>query len=837
MSFDRPWVLLLAWLPLAWAAWEWRGSGRRGALMVKAVAVLAVLLALAQPRLTVHSTKVALGILVDTSSSLPARDLETASTLATRVERGRGRHWAAVYPFARSPRAPLEEERGKTGWKFAETRGTAGRGTNIEAAIRDAEASLPAGYLPRLLLVSDGNENSGSVSRAIWQAQQLGVPIDTMPMPGRPQPNLLVQSVTIPSQVFSGERFPIDVAVTSPKSSEAAVEITAEGRSLGSDKVKLVAGVNRFRLHANVNAAGAIELVGSIRSAELGEAGFRNSVTLRRPRVLLLSKDPAGTETHLMRTLEANQFEVQRSASGVPDKLHDYQLVIFNNWDARTIPPARKTAVEEFVKQGGGVLWIAGEQNIYVEKKEQDEDALDRALPAKLAPPRTPEGTCVVLIVDKSSSMEGKKIELARLAAVGVVENLRPIDSVGVLIFDNSFQWAVPIRRAEDKALIKRLISGIMPDGGTQIAPALTEAYRRILPQKGVYKHIVLLTDGISEEGDSMSLAREASANRVTISTVGLGQDVNRAFLEKVASFSQGKAYLLTDPSGLEQILLRDVQEHTGSTAVEKMIKPAVVKQAEILEGVGIESAPALRGYVRFIARPTADTILEADRKDPLLVRWQFGLGRAAVFTSDAKSRWATNWVNWPGFDRLWTNIFRDLLPHAAASEATAEFDPANNELVVDYRLARNVAEPAKAPDLFAFGPDGFQQPVKITKMAAGLFRARVPLGAQQGLFRIRPLVESRAFPEIGFYRQEDELRDYGSNELLLKQVASATGGRFNPPADKIFDSGGRSIQTTMELWPGLLAFAIILTLAELILRKWKGIAEGLRWRRPAEAA
>ena len=65
-----------------------------------------------------------------------------------------------------------------------------------------------------------------------------------------------------------------------------------------------------------------------------------------------------------------------------------------------------------------------------------------------MAPPRSPEGTAVVLIIDKSSSMEGRKIELARLAAIGVVENLRPIDTVGVLIFDNSFQWAVPVRRA-----------------------------------------------------------------------------------------------------------------------------------------------------------------------------------------------------------------------------------------------------------------------------------------------------------------------------------------------------------------------------------------------------
>src|SRR4029077_4049523 len=186
-----------------------------------------------------------------------------------------------------------------------------------------------------------------------------------------------------------------------------------------------------------------------------------------------------------------------------------------------------------FVQEGGGLLWIAGERNVYVENKPAG-DALGRALPPKLAPPRSPEGTGVILIIDKSSSMEGKKMELARLAAIGVIDNLRPIDLVGVLIFDTSFQWAVPMRRAEDRTLIKRLISGITPDGGTQIAPALNEAFRRILPTQATYKHIVLLTDGISEEGDSLDLSREAVLRRVTISTVGLGQDVNKAYLEKI---------------------------------------------------------------------------------------------------------------------------------------------------------------------------------------------------------------------------------------------------------------------------------------------------------------
>ena len=834
MNFAQPLALLLLLLPVAWAVWEWRTSSRRLALLLKAGAFAAVALALAQPRITVYQTKTAVAVLADTSASVSTQDLQTESALADKLESARGRHWTRVIPFARATRTPAKDEHLKNGWQLHHTAGTAGHGTDLESAIRDGAASLPAGMVPRLLLISDGNENLGSVSRAIWQAQQLGVPIDTIPLAGRPKPGLLLESVAIPGQVFSGERFPIDVTLESPgpaASTAATVELTAEGKSLGSSRVELAPGVNHVRLQASVNSIGAIALAGRISAGSLGEARFEDAVTLRHPRVLLVSHDPAQSEEHLVRTLEANQFEVIHAPNGVPDKLDDFQLVVINNWDMESIPPVRKAAIEDYVRSGGGLIWIAGERNMYVEKKGQEDDPLERSLPAKLAPPRSPEGTAVVLIIDKSSSMEGRKIELARLAAIGVVENLRPIDTVGVLIFDNSFQWAVPVRKADDRSAIKKLISGITPDGGTQIAPALTEAYQKILPQTAVYKHIVLLTDGISEEGDSMALTREALANHVTISTVGLGQDVNRAFLEKVATSAEGKSYFLNDPSGLEQILLRDVEEHTGATAIEKNIQAKVIKQAEILDGVGIETAPPLRGYVRFQARPTSDTILEADRTDPLLVRWQYGLGRSAVFASDAKNRWAMNWVNWQGFDRFWANVFRDLLPHAPQSETSADFDRAANELVVDYRLSHNVPEPAVIPDMYAVGPNGFQAPLRVSKVAAGHYRGRLAIGQNQGLFRVRPLAESRAFPEVGFYRQEDEMLEYGNNEQLLRQIASATGGRYNPSPKAVFDSGARSIRTTMELWPGLLALAILLNLAELILRKWKGVLEALHLR------
>jgi uncharacterized protein YegL len=535
MTFDRAWVLFFLALPIAWLAWDWRRQAQLAHLLLKVGMIVAVILALAEPSIAIRERKVALAVLVDTSASVTDADLSRESALVKQINSARGSNQINVIPFARAPRSLDDKE---ADFNFGRTPGIDGRGTNLEAPIRQALASLPAGMLHRIALITDGNENDGAVTRAAWQAQQNGVAIDTIALAGRVEPQLKTEAVGIPGAVFSGERFPVDLTIFSPRAIPATVELSAEGKQIGVHQIALEAGENRVRIRTSLNAAGAIDLSGKIAATGLGESRFEDAVAVRRPRVQWISEDPEGTEGHIVDVLTANRFDVVQSKT-LPANLDGIQLVAFNNIDLDALQAADKQRLETFVQGGGGALLIAGEHNSYVDHKGAPEDALARSFPAKLVPPRSPQGTSVVLIIDKSSSMEGKKIELARLAAIGVVENLKPDDRVGVLIFDNSFTWAVPIRTADNKAVIKREISGIIPDGGTQIAPALTEAYRKILPTNAAYKHIVLLTDGISEEGDSLGLSKDAANNHVTISTVGLGQDVNRSYLEKIASVAK----------------------------------------------------------------------------------------------------------------------------------------------------------------------------------------------------------------------------------------------------------------------------------------------------------
>ena len=807
MSFARDWLLVFTIAPLAWCAWEWSRSYRRLGLLLKTAALIAIILALAEPRSRIAETYSAVAVLSDVSASIPEDQLAQQAAFVSRARAAAGGHSLRPMEFGAKAARSLEGDSER-------------RSTNLESALRDSISALPPDRVPRVVLLSDGLANAGAVERAVFEAKRQGVPIDTVALTGREAPALSLVAVTIPAQAFVGERFPIELTVRSPSASTATVELRAEGKTIGESTVQLPAGEGVVTVRARLDVAGATLIEGSLRSADHGEVRFAATVSLHSPRALLLTSDGAAETAPLADVLNSAGFKLERATrvSVLDDDARSrYDVVIAGNENFEAWPQKSKQAAERFVRDGGGFLLIAGERNLYQEPDETEQDIFQAMLPAKLAPPRTPEGTAVALVVDKSSSMEGKKMQLARQSALGVVENLRSIDSVGVLAFDNSFEWNVALRRNEFPAATKKLISGIIADGGTQIAPALHEAYRMIKMQQAVYKHILLLTDGISEEGDSIALAKEAALNEVTISTIGLGQDVNRSYLERVATSAEGKSYFLIDISALEQIVLKDVMEHTGSSVTEQEFRPIVDRDFEILSDLDLAEPGPLLGWVKFEAKPEADTIMRVDDEDPLLIRWQYGLGRSVVFASDAKDRWAANWVAWNGFDRFWANVIRDILPRASASEAVTEYDAAADEIIVRYRS--EVALDEAPPELYALGPDGYREARTPERDADG-YIARFPIEGRFGLFRIRPVADDPIFPEVAHYRENSELTEYGSDVELLRTIASATGGRFNPTPEQIFDAQGKSVERWMDLWPILLALAILLNMVELLARK-----------------
>src|SRR6185436_9438323 len=87
-----------------------------------------------------------------------------------------------------------------------------------------------------------------------------------------------------------------------------------------------------------------------------------------------------------------------------------------------------------------------------------------------------------------------------------------------------------------------------------------------------------------------------------------------------------------------------------------------VLKNEQVIRSIDWKNAPFLFGYIVTTPKPNASVSLLTERGDPLLASWRFGLGKTAAFMSDAKSRWAADWLRWPGYAQFWAQLVRDVM-------------------------------------------------------------------------------------------------------------------------------------------------------------------------------
>jgi len=146
----------------------------------------------------------------------------------------------------------------------------------------------------------------------------------------------------------------------------------------------------------------------------------------------------------------------------------------------------------------------------------------------------------MVLVIDKSGSMGGEKIEMAKEAARNAAELLGPRDQLRVIAFDGDFFVVSEFQSASNKARILEDISRIEAGGGTTMAPAMEEAHSILVASTAKLKHVIVLTDGISSPGDFEGIAQNMVTARITCSTVGVGEGCDDKLLEEIARIGQG---------------------------------------------------------------------------------------------------------------------------------------------------------------------------------------------------------------------------------------------------------------------------------------------------------
>jgi uncharacterized membrane protein/uncharacterized protein YegL len=837
LYFVHPWALLgLAGLALVWL-WHRHSialhdSWRRGLSLICRVSVFfLVVLALSDPRWIGASGDHHVVWLADVSQSVGAKGLERAREFIAQANEAEKIPSQSMVVFAARAEAvpdtqPLAKFEPKTLGEDA---------TDLANALQFADASFPLGHTRTAVVFTDGDETQGSAADRIAALRARGVRVHTIPVMPLDKPEVLVRSVRAPRQVAEDEPFRLQAEIVSNRAVTADIDLFRNGARVGTKSVKLEAGVNRFDTTQTVSGDNVNDFAVAVRAPEDTLADNNQLSTIvkgsGKSKALMISDKPEHSRFLALALRQEGVVLDVRPPAGAPLDLADiqnYDLVMIDNVPATDLSARQMDLLATFVRDfGGGLLMLGGDKSFGLGGYYQT--SVEEILPVRCDFEREREtpSLALVLVIDKSGSMNGEKIEMAKDAAKAAVDILSPQDFVGVVGFDGEAFWISELGAASDKYSAQQKISTMMPGGGTNIAPGLEVAYAALSASPAKLKHVILLTDGVSTPGPFYELTTQMAQDRITVSTVAVGADADQRLLEQIAVWGNGRYYYTDSPQTIPQIFTRETMTASKSALQELPFQPKIAKPGEFLAGLDFSQAPYLLGYVMTKPKPLTELWLMTERGEPLLATWRYGLGQTGAFTSDARARWAVEWLKWDGFGRFWAQIVRRL--KRAGSLKTfpvlIEREAGGFRISVDAIDEKGQFRSELAGDVVVAGPDGFQKRVPLSLSAPGRLEAWFPAD-KRGSYHAQVLLSRNGQPVERQYVSAtlgypDEFLLRPVNTELLEKLSAGTGGSLNPSPGQILTGAPRSAPLEREMWPYLLALALLIFMADVASRRW----------------
>jgi len=841
---DPRWLKLVCVVPFfflvrAWSLTDLSITQQVMQAGLRSLVVAAAALALARPSWVTRDSKVATVVLVDVSDSVSDAQLDAARGYVEELRAAKGRGWMSVVTFAEKPEVAPRADGKYVIARHAAGRARGGAGTDIQSAVQLAYGLFPAGHLPRMIVVSDGNQTAGDLVSEAYRAKEMQVRVSWKTFPEDQVREIRVVGLRLPDEIKVGQPFEVTAEVWSTHADTVTLALRQDEFPNPLDPVKTVdlrEGVNRVTFKSEAKRAGATTYRVRLTRYQHDTEKANNEAIMTapvkgRPSVLYVEggvlREP-GSAGYLQRALQHENIDVEvRGPRGLPSnpkELEKYDLVLVSDVPAHFLGAGQMNALDSYVRNLGGGLIMAGGEDSFGSGGYQG-TKIEQIMPVRFDAKKIREqpDVALILVIDRSGSMQGAKIEAAKESARVTTEVLSPNDVIGVVAFDSEAQVFVRPQRAANKMRISAEISRLQSAGGTNIYPGLREAFELLQGINAKVKHVILLSDGEAPYDGIVDLVHDMRAARITVSAVGVA-GADRNLLTLIKDAGDGRLYMTDDIGALPRIFMKETTEAQRSQLVEDLIKVRVAKRVEAIEGTAIESAPPLRGYVTTKPKPTGEVILVSDLGEPILARWRHGAGTSVAWTSDVKNRWSTEWIGWGGYPKFWGQLVRTTMRRKVydSYDLFATVDDGRAKVVVDAIDSSDQFVNALDTDLQVVDPatNQVQQTVPMDQTAAGRYVADFKI-ERYGSFLLRAVHKrdgrtvAESVGSVALPYPLEYLRTT-PDSTPLHQAAQVTGGADQVAPKAAWTADRESVSYTQDLWPWVLLAMVGLIVLDL---------------------
>ena len=773
-------------------------------------------------------------------------------------------------------------------------------GTDPAAAVQLAMATGNRDARKRLVLIWDGNRTEGDLDAAVELARREGVPIDVMPLEWETGDEVLVERFIAPTWEREGAPFSLETILTNTAAVPArgTLRVEQEGRPLDLDPTQPgvqterpvvlqpgrnkevvlvdpipgeVVNVRRFRAVFEPERVTTAQGPQNIGDKLLGNnTGSAFTFVRGKGRVLYVDNTvlTGGGGEMLAQALAAEEIQIDPNRTSVdrfPTSLLDlqaYDAVILANVPrgAGGLTDPQQIALAQYVHDTGGGLVMIGGPNTFGAGGWQG-SRLEEILPVDMDVPQKrqiPKGA-LALVMHSTEMAQGNY--WAEQCAIKAVEVLNREDDIGVLSYsyaNGGAGWDYPLSPKGSGgrvyAAIKQMELGDMPDFDDALELALygNADGLGLLDSDARQKHVIIISD-MDPSPPSDALLQAYVNAQVSISTVqvaGHGQPL-QPVAKRLAEETGGSAYgpIEDNPGQLPQIFIKEativrrslIKEDRNGIPTQLTLDAAGSDFMKNVAGI-----PPLYGYILTSKKdhPLVEVpVVAGEERDPIFAHWQTGLGKSAVWTSDAHNRWAADFAGSSAYGKFFAQLVRGVSRPAQSADYEVR-------TIVEDGRGRVIVEAIGDDDRFKSNltiaggvlPPGNEdgQPLTLVQTKPGTYEAEFDARAEGNyvvsLQAIDPEGGSAALRGGTAVNGSAELLDLSSDLAAARRVAEATGGRllptFGPATDEnaLFarswtDLAGNTrmlpvSRSPLPIWDWLIPILVALILIDVAIRR-----------------